>query len=80
MLVWRTLRYWGVRRVRIAICTTVLICGFVLPGLARSSGPAAQHVQQVPVYCGWIGVQVSPMTRVLAENLGMVTLWPTQTR
>ena len=57
---------------RIAICTTVLICGFVLPAQTRPSGPVAQHVQQVPVYCGWIGVQVSPMTRAFADSLGMV--------
>jgi S1-C subfamily serine protease len=50
----------------------VMFCGFVLPVQARSSGPAAQHVQQVPVYCGWIGVRVRPMTRPFAESLGMV--------
>jgi serine protease Do len=58
--------------VRIAICTTALICGFVLPGQAQPSGPVAQHVQQVPVFCGWIGVKVSPMTTDFAESLGMV--------
>ena len=57
---------------RRAICTIVMICGFVLPVQARSSGPAAQHVRQVPVYCGWIGVRVRPITRRFAENLGMV--------
>ena len=57
---------------RSAICTIVMICGFVLPVQARSSSPAAQHVRQVPVYCGWIGVRVRPMTRPFAESLGMV--------
>ncbi len=36
---------------RLAICSTVLICGFVLPGQARPNAPAAPHVQQVPGYC-----------------------------
>jgi serine protease Do len=71
--VWTTHGNWREGRlVRIAICTTVLICGFVLPAQTRPSGPVAQHVQQVPVYCGWIGVQVSPMTRAFADSLGMV--------
>jgi len=62
----------GETLVRSAICTIVMICGFVLPVQARSSSPAAQHVRQVPVYCGWIGVRVRPMTRPFAESLGMV--------
>jgi PDZ domain len=52
----------GVRLVRVTICSTVLICGFALPGQA----------QQGPVFCGWIGVKVSPMTRPFADSLGMV--------
>ncbi len=57
---------------RLGICTAALICGFVLPGQAQPSAPAAQHVQQVPGSCGWIGVRVRPMTRPFAESLGMV--------
>ncbi len=57
---------------RIAICTAVLICGFVLPGQTRPGGPIARHVQQGPLFCGWIGVQVSPMIRAFADSLGMV--------
>ena len=59
------------RLVRIAICTTVLICGFVLPGQARPSAPLAHAVQAGPVFCGWIGVPVSSMTRAFADSLGM---------
>jgi C-terminal processing protease CtpA/Prc len=53
----------------------VLICGLVPPGLAQPSGPVARHPQvshaQVSAGCGWIGVQVSPMTRAFADSLGM---------
>jgi serine protease Do len=58
--------------VRIAICATVLICGFVLLGQTRPTSAIAQHEQRRPVFCGWIGVQVSPMTRAFADSLGMV--------
>ena len=57
---------------RIAICTIVLICGYVLPGQARLSAPLTHQVQKGPVFCGWIGVRVSPMTRAFADSLGMV--------
>ena len=57
---------------RIAICATVLICGFVLSGQAQPSTSIAQHGQGGPVFCGWIGVSVSPMTRAFADSLGMV--------
>ena len=57
---------------RIAIYTIVLICGFVLPGQTRPASPLAQHEQRGPVFCGWIGVHVSPMTRAFADSLGMV--------
>ena len=56
----------------IAICATILICGFVLPGLARPSGPIPQHVKQGSVVCGWIGIAASPMIRAFAASLGMV--------
>jgi S1-C subfamily serine protease len=58
--------------VRIAICASILICGFVFPGLARPSGPMPQHVKQGSVVCGWIAIGVSPMTRPFADSLGMV--------
>jgi hypothetical protein len=71
--VWRTPGNWQEgRHVRIAICTTALICSFVLPGQARPSGPLTQHVQEGQVFCGWIGVAVSPMTRAFADVLGTV--------
>jgi serine protease Do len=58
---------------RIAIYATVLICGFVLPGRGQQSVPVAQHApQDHPVVCGWMGVQVGPMTVAFAESLGMV--------
>jgi serine protease Do len=57
---------------RIAICATILICGLVLPCQARPSGPIAHHAQKAPVFCGWIGVNVRPMTRPFADSLGMV--------
>ncbi len=57
---------------RIAICATILVCGLVLPGQARPSGPIAHHAQNGPARCGWIGVKVRPMTRPFAESLGMV--------
>jgi C-terminal processing protease CtpA/Prc len=60
------------RFVRIAIYASVLICAFVLPGQTRPSGPIVQHKQQAPVFCGWIGVRLSPMTRAFADSLGMV--------
>jgi S1-C subfamily serine protease len=55
---------------RIAVGAVVLICGLVPPGLAQPSGPMARH-GQVSAVCGWIGVQVSPMTRAFADSLGM---------
>jgi len=71
--VWATLgNRREIRAVPVAICTIVLICGFVAPSQARPSGPLAQNLQQGPVFCGWIGVQVSPMTRAFADSLGMV--------
>jgi C-terminal processing protease CtpA/Prc len=54
---------------RVTICTIVLVCAFVLPGEAR---PPAGPQQQDPAFCGSIGVAVSPMTRPLAESLGML--------
>jgi len=33
--------------------------------------PVGQHEQEVPSLCGWIGVQVSPMTAAFADSLGM---------
>jgi hypothetical protein len=56
--------------VRIAIYTTVLICGFALPGQTRPASPIAQHEQRGPVFCGRIGVHVSPMTRAFATKPG----------
>ena len=56
----------------VAICAAVLICGFVLPGQARSSSHIAHHVHRDPTFCGWIGVKVSPMTRSFADSLRMV--------
>jgi len=58
--------------VRIAIYTTVLVCAFVLPDQTRPMGAIAQHKQQAPAFCGWIGVRVSPMTTAFADSLGMV--------
>jgi S1-C subfamily serine protease len=54
----------------IAVGAVVLICGLVPPGLAQPSGPMVRHAQ-VSAVCGWIGVQVSPMTRAFADSLGM---------
>jgi membrane-associated protease RseP (regulator of RpoE activity) len=70
---------------RVAVGTVILICGLVPPGLAQPSGPTARHAQvshaqfshaqvlhaQLAAACGWIGVQVSPMTRAFADSLGM---------
>jgi serine protease Do len=60
---------------RVAVGAVVLICGLVPPGLAQPSGPMARHARishvQVSAGCGWIGVQVSPMTRAFADSLGM---------
>ena len=56
---------------RIAICATILICGFVLPGQMRQGVTVAQRQQQGPVECGWIGVAVSLMTAAFAASLGM---------
>jgi C-terminal processing protease CtpA/Prc len=70
---------------RVAVGAVVLICGLVPPGLAQPSGQMARHAQvshaqvshaqvshaQVSAGCGWIGVQVSPMTRAFADSLGM---------
>src|SRR5271154_3934953 len=55
---------------RIAVGAVVLICGFIPPGQTQPSGPTVRHAQ-APVACGWIGVQVSPMTRAFADSLGM---------
>jgi serine protease Do len=51
---------------RIVISATALICGFSL-----ASSPAVELAQGSDT-CGWIGVQVSPMTTAFAESLGMV--------
>ncbi len=55
---------------KLAAGAVVLICGLVTPGHAQLSGPPARHAQGAAV-CGWIGVQVSPMTRAFADSLGM---------
>jgi S1-C subfamily serine protease len=55
---------------RIAVGAVVLICGLVPSAQAQSSGPTVLHAQG-SVACGWIGVQVSPMTRAFADSLGM---------
>ena len=60
-----------VRLMRIAIRAAVLFCSFVLPGQARPTGPLAQHQQNGPVFCPWIGVAVKPMTRAFADSLDM---------
>jgi C-terminal processing protease CtpA/Prc len=71
--VWTMLGDWRKGRlVRIAICTIVLFCGFVLPSQARPNDPIAQRQQRGSVYCGSIGVQVRPMTRAFADSLGML--------
>ena len=57
---------------RIAICSTILICGFAVSGQAQPSASITQHGRGAPVFCGWIGVSVSPMTRAFADSLGMV--------
>ncbi len=57
---------------RITVYTTVLICPFVLPGQTSPRGAIAQHKQQAPVFCGWIGIRVSPMTTAFVDSLGMV--------
>jgi len=56
---------------RIAICAAVLFCNFVLPSQARPTPPLAQHQQNGPVFCPWIGVAVGPITRAFADSLGM---------
>jgi serine protease Do len=50
---------------RIVISATALICGFALasiPAVGLAQGSNA---------CGWIGVQVTPMTQAFADSLGM---------
>jgi serine protease Do len=58
--------------VRIAICATMLICGFVSAGRTPQIQPTAPHRQENPGVCGWIGVRVRPMTSAFAASLGMV--------
>jgi S1-C subfamily serine protease len=55
----------------VRISAIVLICGFVLSGQTQPRGPTDQDMQQGPPWCGWIGVQVSPMTPAFADSLGM---------
>jgi S1-C subfamily serine protease len=50
---------------RIVISATALICGFAL-----ASTPAVGLAQGSDA-CGWIGVQVTPMTQAFADSLGM---------
>ena len=57
---------------RVAVWTTVLICGFVLPGQTRPLDTTHHRKQHSPAFCGWIGVQVNPVTRAFADSLGMV--------
>jgi predicted metalloprotease with PDZ domain len=54
-----------------AVCATVLICALVLPGRTQQNGPAINHAQRFDP-CGWMGVQVRPMTPAFAASLGMV--------
>ena len=53
----------------------VLLCGSVSPSESQLSGPVAQHDQDSPEDCGWIGVHVRPITKAFAESLGMVELY-----
>jgi serine protease Do len=59
------------KHVRIAICASVLICGLALSARAQSSAPLLQLGQQSASDCGWIGVQVRPITAAFAASLGM---------
>jgi S1-C subfamily serine protease len=52
--------------VRIAIYAAIAVSFLVVPG---QSAPIAQHGQHS--FCGWIGVQVRPITAAFADSLGM---------
>jgi serine protease Do len=55
------------------LCSTVAVCMTVLAvlGQTQGSGPfLVLHVQTAD-RCGWMGVQVRPMTRAFAASLGM---------
>jgi predicted metalloprotease with PDZ domain len=52
-------------------CVAEAQCLTIRPDLTRVNGPAS-HAAEVQSLCGWIGVQVSPMTSAFAASLGMV--------
>jgi membrane-associated protease RseP (regulator of RpoE activity) len=66
----RHLVHPGQMAIRVAVCTTVVICGLVLPGRTQRNGPAFQLAQRLGP-CGWMGVPVRPMTPAFAASLGM---------
>jgi hypothetical protein len=53
-----------------ATCVAEAQCP-IKPDLPRVNGPAS-HAAEVQSLCGWIGVQVRPMTSAFADSLGMV--------
>jgi S1-C subfamily serine protease len=55
--------------VRLAVAAVALACGFALSAEARTPDPALRAQGLDP--CGWIGVNVSPMTAAFAKSLGM---------
>ena len=53
-----------------ATFVTGLICGLTLPGQTQGTRSLVLPVQGLNG-CGWMGVQVRPMTRAFAASLGM---------
>jgi serine protease Do len=49
---------------RVLLLASALALGFALPCQSQS-----------PAMCGWIGVEVRPMTKAFAESLGMTELY-----
>jgi S1-C subfamily serine protease len=55
----------GMAAITAAAATVCLGIAWMQPGQA----------QQAPTVCGWIGVQVSPMTAAFADSLGMTEIY-----
>jgi hypothetical protein len=60
------------RRMRIQTCAAVVLCALVIASQRQEAISMAADEQHGAANCGWIGVQVTPMTAAVAASLGMV--------
>jgi serine protease Do len=55
--------------------TTIIAASTIFTAAVISVPAIAQSTQTDPSVCGWIGVQVSPMTAAFADSLGMTEIY-----